>query len=414
MDMTGLAAIAAVIALLAARMPLALSLMLAGGTGLALLGAGGLTGDGVAAALAAPDLPLVPLVLLLGNLSFHAGFATRVHDAAAVLLQNRRGGLALAAILGCAGFAAGSGSSIACAATMSRIAVPPMLRAGHDPRLAGASVAMGSTLGALLPPSMLLILWGLLTGTPVAALFLVALLPAALSLAGMIAVVLWWIWRDPAAAPLPQPLAVARGAALRALWPAPAVFGIIVGGAVTGHLAAALAVCAALTLALGLSTRRLAPEALWSALRETLVQAAVILLVLAGARLFLTALDLSGLPAALAQGAEGLPRLAAVASLGLACAALGLLAEPLAMLVLGLPFALAIGAAHGLDAVWSGILLIKLVEVALILPPLGLNAVVVATAVRAIPARAVFAGLGRFLFLDLLVLAAIVLFPALT
>ena len=169
MDMTGFAALAATVGLIALRMPVALALMLAGGVGLALSGTWEQAWDQVAALLAAPDLMAVPLVLLLGNLAFHAGYSTQVHDAAAVLLQNRRGGLAVAAILGCAGFAAASGSSVACAATMSRIAVPGMAQAGYDPRLAGASVAMGSTLGALLPPSVLLILWALLTGTPVAA-----------------------------------------------------------------------------------------------------------------------------------------------------------------------------------------------------------------------------------------------------
>lgn len=416
MDMTGFAALAAVIGLVALRMPVALALMLAGGTGLALSGAGDRAWDQVAALLAAPDLLAVPLVLLLGNLAFYAGFSTRVHDAAAVLLQHRRGGLAVAAILGCAGFAATSGSSVACAATMSRIAVPGMAQAGYDPRLAGASVAMGSTLGALLPPSMLLILWALLTGMPVAAMFLAALLPAVLSLAGMIAVVLWWVGRDPAAAPLPQPLPVTRGAALRAVWPAPVLFGILVGGIWSGQMspAAALGACVALTLAVCILQHRLTPETLWSALRDTLVQGATILLILIAARLFLLFLDMTAIPAMLAQTAATMPRLASVLLLGLACAALGLLAEPVAMLVLTLPFALALGAAYGMTPVWSGIVLIKLVEIALILPPVGLNAVVVATAARDIPSRAVFAGLGRFLFLDLLVLSALALFPALT
>jgi C4-dicarboxylate transporter DctM subunit len=415
MEMIGFAAIAAAIALLALRIPVALALMLAGGIGLALVGAGDQAWTQVAALLRAPDLLAVPLVLLLGNLGFYAGFATRVHDAAAVLLQNRRGGLAGAAILGCAGFAATCGSSVACAATMSRIAVPEMLRAGYDPRLAGAAVAMGSTLGALLPPSMLLILWALLTGTPVAAVFLAALLPAALSLAGMIAVLSWWTRHDPQAAPPSQSL-LPRGAALRAIWPAPVVFGIILGGIWSGamSLVVALAICVALTLAVAILQHRLTLETLWSALRGSLVQAAMILLVLVAARLFVTFLDVTGLPAMLAQGAATLPRLATILLLGLACAALGLLAEPAAILVLTLPFALAIGTAYGLEPVWSGILLVKLVEIALILPPLGLNAVVVATAVRDIPTRAVFGGLGRFLFLDLLVLAALALFPGLT
>ena len=416
MDMTGFAAIAAAIALLALRMPVALALMLAGGTGLALVGAGDQGWRQVDALLRAPDLLAVPLVLLLGNLAFYAGFATRAHDAAAVLLQNRRGGLAGAAILGCAGFAATCGSSVACAATMSRIAVPEMLRAGYDPRLAGASVAMGSTLGALLAPSMLLILWALLSGTPVAAVFLAALLPAALSLAGMIAVLSWWTRHDPQAAPPSQSLLPPRGAALRAIWPAPVVFGIILCGIWSGamSLVVALGICVALTLAVAILQHRLTLETLWSALRGSLVQAAMILLVLVAARLFLTFLDMTGLPAMLAQGAAALPRLATILLLGLACAALGLLAEPVAILVLTLPFALAIGTAYGQEPVWSGILLVKLVEIALILPPLGLNAVVVATAARDIPARAVFGGLGRFLFLDLLVVAALALFPGLT
>lgn len=415
MEMIGFAAMAAVIAFLVLRMPVALSLLLAGGVGTALLGAEDRAWDQVAALLAAPDLAAVPLVVLLGNLAFYAGFATRVHDAAAVLLQDRRGGLAGAAILGCAGFAATCGSSVACAATMSRIAVPPMLRAGYDPRLAGASVAIGSTLGALLPPSMLLILWALLTGTPVAAMFLGALLPAALSLAGMIAVLSWWVRSDPQAAPPSRAVPMRRGTALRAVWPAPVLFGIILGGIWTGRLSAvaALAVCVAVTLAAAVLQHRLTAETLWAALRDSAMQAASILLILIGARLFLTVLDLSALSSLLVRDAGILPHLAAVALLTLACAVLGLLAEPAAILVLALPFALGIGGAHGLDPVWSGILLVKMVEIALILPPLGLNAVVVAAAIRDIPTGTVLAGLGRFLFPDLLVLAALALFPAL-
>ncbi|GGF54243.1 C4-dicarboxylate ABC transporter permease [Paracoccus acridae] len=372
--------------------------------------------DRVAALLAAPDLLAVPLVLLLGNLAFYAGFATRVHDGAAVLLQGRRGGLAVAAILGCGGFAATCGSSVACAVTMSRIAVPPMLRAGYDPRLAGASVAVGSTLGALLPPSMLLILWGLLTDTPVAAMFLAGLLPAALSLAGMIAVVLWWVRHDPDAAPLSRSMPLSRNDALRALWPVPVLFGILVGGIWSGRLTptAALSACTILTLAFAAVQGRLTPDTLWPALRDCLQQTATILLTLIAARLFLFFLDMTGAPDLLAQGlAQGLPRLVVILLLGLACVLLGLLAKPMAMLVLTLPFALAIARAYGLDAVWAGILMVKMIEIALILPPLGLNALVIAAVVRDLPLRSVLAGLGRFLFPDLLVLAALVLFPTL-
>lgn len=415
--MAGLAAMAAAVALTALRMPAALALMGAGAAGLAWTGTLDRAWDPLAALLSSPDLALVPLVLMLGNTAFYAGFATRVHDAATVLLQARRGGLALAAILGCAGFSAASGSSLGCAATMARIAMPAMLDAGHDPRLAGASVAMGGTLGALLPPSMLLIVWGLLSGTPVGAMFLAGLLPAALSLAGMTATVLWWAGRDPRAAPLPPPLAIPPGAALRAVWSAPVLFAILVGGIAFGLLApvAAVAVCLALTLGSGLVQRRLTPETVWAALRETLRQTGAILLVLVAARLFLAFLDMTGIAAALAEGmAASLPRLVVMALLVLACAALALVAEPVVLLVLLLPFALALAGAWGLDAVWAGIVLVKLVEIALVLPPFGLIAAIVAAASKTVPPGPILSGVGRFLFADLLVLAALVAFPALT
>lgn len=414
--MAGLAAVAAAVALTALRMPAALALMLSGAAGLAWTGTLDRAWDPLAALLWSPDLALVPLVLMLGNTAFYAGFATRVHDAAAVILQERRGGLALAAIGGCAGFAAASGSSLGCAATMSRIAMPAMLRAGYDPRLAGASVAMGGTLGALLPPSMLLIVWGLLSGTPVGAMILAGLLPAALSLAGMVATVLWWVRRDPRSAPLPQPATVSPGAALRAVWPAPVLFAIVVGGIASGLLTpvAAVAICLALTLGLGLAQHRLTPGTLWSALREALRQTGAVLLVLVAAKLFLVFLDMTGIPAALADWAAGMPRLGVLALLVPACAVLALLAEPLAMLALLLPVGLALADAWGLDAVWAGIAAVKLIEIALVLPPFGLIAVIVATASRTVPSGPILSGVARFLFADLLVLAAIVLFPALS
>lgn len=413
--MTGLAAMAAMVLLTVLHMPVALSLLLTGAVGLAVTGTSGSAWGPIAGLLSSPDLPLVPLVLMLGNLAFYAGFATRVHDAAAVILQGRRGGLAVAAVLGCAGFAATSGSSVGCAATMSRIALPGMLRAGYDPRLAGASVAMGGTLGALLPPSMLLILWGLLTGTPGGAMFLAGLVPALVSLAGMIAVVLWWVRRDPGAAPLPQPLPIPPAEALRAVWSTPVLFAVIVGGIYLEVLTAssAIAICLAVTLALGLMQHRLTPGTLWLALRETLRQTAATLLILLAARLFLTFLEVTGTPAMLAGWLAGTPRLLAVALLGLACAALGLLVEPLAMLVLALPFAAAMAGAHGLGPVWAGIITVKLAEIAMILPPLGLIVIVIGRTVQGASPGATFAGVGRFLFVDLLVLAALVLFPAL-
>lgn len=416
MGMAGLAAIAAVVVLTAFRMPVALALLVAGGAGLVWTGGLDQAWAPVAGVLWKPDLWLVPLVLMLGNTAFHAGFSTRVHDAAAVMLQGRRGGLALAGALGSAGFAATSGSSLGCAATMARVAVPGMLAAGYDPRLAGGSVAMGSTLGALLPPSMPLILWALLSDIPAGTMFLAGLLPAALSLAGVTLVILWWVRRDEAAAPLPQPLDISRAAALHALWPAPVLFALLLGGVAWGGAGplVAMALCLALTLGLGLAQHRLAPESLWSALRETLRQTLAILLLVLAARLFLAFLEQAGLPAMLADWTAPLPRLALLALLALACWGLALVIEPVPMLVLLLPVGAAMAQQWGQPQAWAGIALLKLAEVAMVLPPFGLIVMVVAATVRTMAPRTIFAGVARFLFVDLLVLAAIVLFPALT
>lgn len=417
MGMTGLAAIVAVVALAALGMPVAVSLTVVGLAGLALTGGLGPAGGAVLGLLGNPDVVLVPLVLLLGNIAFYAGFATRVHDASVVMLQGRRGGLAAAAILGCAGFSAAAGASVGSAATLSRIAVPDMLRAGYDPRLAGASVAMGTTLGALLPPSMLLIVWGLLSDTPVGAMFLAGLGPALLSLTGMMAVLWWWTRHDPRAAPLPEPVAIRPAAALRAVWSAPVLFAILVGGIALGLLTAvwAVAICVALSMATGLIQHRLTPDSLWTALRDTLRQTATVLAILIAASLFTALLDGAG-SADDAAGwiAANLSPLLAIALLGLAGAAVGLAVEPPGILVLILPFALALGEAWGHDAVWSGIVAIRLVQIAMILPPVGLTVVVIATTVRTLSPGTIFAGVARFLFLDLLILAALVLFPALT
>lgn len=413
--MTGLAAMVVVAVLTALHVPVALALLMVAALGLVWTGGLGRAVEQAMGLMAVPDLLVVPLVLMLGNLAFYAGLATRVHDAATVILQGRRGGLAVAALLGCAGFAATSGSSVGCAATMSRIAVPPMLRAGYDPRLAGAVVALGSTSGALLPPSMLLIVWALLSGTPVASMFLAGLVPALVSLAGMLVVVLWWVRQDPGAAPLPRPMAISAWAAIAAAWPAPVLFAVVVGGLLSGMLGApgAVAICLGMTLAVGAFQRRLTGETLWLSVRETVRQAVAMVLILVTARLFLVFLELAGTPDLLAGWMEGIPRQLVVLGLGLACVALGLVVEPLAMLVLALPFALALSRADGVDPVWGGVVLVKLVEMAMILPPLGLIVIVIARAVGGVSPQAIFAGVGRFLFVDLLVLAALVLFPAL-
>ncbi|MGP9806129.1 TRAP transporter large permease [Paracoccus sp. NSM] len=420
----GLAALGLMLVLLALRLPAALAiaavalpaLLLADwlapvdAVGTFLGGLSDLAGD--------PDLLLLPLVVALGNLAFYSGVATRLYDAALVWLRPLPGGMAIASVIGCGGFSAISGSSLACASTMGRICVPEMLREGYDPRLATASVAVGGTLGALIPPSVLFILFGLLSATPVAPLFMAGLLPGLLSLAGMILVILWWAATEPEAAPRGQPATVSRWQAALAAWPALLIFAVILGGIQSGWLSAvgAVSLAIALTLAFGLAARRLPPETLLQALRETLRQTAALAVILVAAKLLFALVALTGLAEALSLWVDraGLSFVAVMLAVVVLHIALGMVLDPVAILVLTLPFMVPLVDLYGMDLIWFGVVLVKLIEIGLITPPVGLNVFVVSNVARGTGVRPIFAGVSRFLFVDLLVLAALVLFPALS
>ncbi|MBU3029645.1 TRAP transporter large permease [Paracoccus marinaquae] len=361
------------------------------------------------------DLSMVPLFIILGNIAFYAGITIRIYDAAAVWLRPLPGGVAMASILGCGGFSAISGSSVACASTMGRICVPEMLRLGYDPRLATSSVAVGGTLGALIPPSILFILYGVFTGTPIAQLFLAGILPGLLSLAGMLLVVAWWVGGDPAAAPRAEAAESSRIDAVLAAWPAVLLFVIIVGGLYSRLLTApeTAAVCVVLVVVLGFVQRRLTPEILLRTLRESLIQTAAIFLVAAAAKIFVGFVALSGLDAALVNWAEGagLSFFAMIAASVAIYLILGMFFEPIGILVLTLPFAVPLVEGFGMDLIWFGVVVVKLLEIGLITPPVGLNVFVIGNVARDVGIDRVFAGVMRFLAIDILVLLILILFP---
>lgn len=147
------------------------------------------------------DLSMIPLFIALGHVCYHAKITTRIYYAARVWLTRLPGGIAIASIIGCGGFSAITGSSLACASTMGRICCPEMVRAGYDQRLATGSVAAGGTLGSLIPPSVLFIIYGVFTETSISMLFLAGILPGLLTLIGYIITVRIWVWRNPEIAP---------------------------------------------------------------------------------------------------------------------------------------------------------------------------------------------------------------------
>ncbi|MBM3604436.1 MAG: TRAP transporter large permease [Alphaproteobacteria bacterium] len=364
------------------------------------------------------DLSMVPLFVALGNIAFYAGITTRIYDAAAVWLRPLPGGVAMASVMGCGGFSAISGSSIACASTMGRICVPEMLRMGYDPRLATSSVAVGGTLGSLIPPSVLFILYGIFTETSIAQLFLAGVLPGLLSLAGMILVIAWWVARDPKAAPRGQSDGAGRAEAALAAWPALMLFVVIVGGIYGGIFTAteAAAVSVVMTTAIGFAQRRLTLDVFWRAIRESLVQTAAIFLIAGAAKIFVSFVALTGLAGAVVGWVSDAQLSFAMLMLVVVVIylVLGMFLDPIGIMVLTLPFMVPLVEGYGLNLIWFGVIVVKLLEIGLITPPVGLNVFVVSNVTKNVGIDKIFAGVARFLAVDILVLVLLILFPVIS
>lgn len=367
------------------------------------------------------DLSMIPLFVALGNIAYHTGITTRIYDAANVWLRRVPGGVSVASLMGCAGFSAISGSSIACASTMGRICVPEMLRLGYNPRLATASVAAGGTLGSLIPPSVLFILYGIFTETSISKLFLAGILPGLLTLAGYVLVVLWWTSRDPGAAPVdptPLPRGARRKAAISA-WPAVVLFAVIIGGIYGGIFTAteAAAVSVLLTIVIGLAEGSLTLPRMWTAIRESLIQTAAIFLIAACAKIFVSFVALTGSAGLVSQwvAEAGLSPILLMVAISVLYIFLGMFLDPVGILVLTLPFVIPMIDHMGLDLIWFGVIVVKLLEIGLITPPVGLNVFVIGNVTgRDITVDQIFSGVTRFLAMDIVVLAILILVPAIS
>ena len=364
------------------------------------------------------EMSMVPLFIALSHLAYHAGITTDIYDAARLWLSKLPGGLAIASIMGCGGFSALTGSSVACAAAMGRICTPEMLRAGYGPRLATSSVAVGGTLGSLIPPSVPFILYGIFTEQSIARLFLAGILPGILSLAAFVIVVLIWARVNPAEAPQTEetPTMAQRLKALAGIWPALLLFGIILGGIYGGFFTTteAAAISAAAALVIGVAMGRLTWAAFVDSMRQTAYQTATIFLIAFGAKMFVSFVALTGvMPWAVAyiQGMD-LAQWQVLTAICLIYLLLGMFLDPIGILLLTLPFVAPLVESMGVNLIWFGVIVVKLLEVGLITPPVGLNAFVIKSVVgNDIQVHTIFSGIARFLVADLFVLGLIVAFP---
>ena len=415
------------LALLALRVPVALSMLLVGGTGYLLLS--GWT-PLIASLKTGPyfqfssySLTVIPFFLLMGQFAAKAGMSRALFDAAKAWLGHRRGGLAMAAIGSCAGFGAICGSSLATAATMGQAALPELRRHGYSGALATGALAAGGTLGILIPPSLVLVVYAILTEQNIGALFLAALGPALLAVLGYIAAVWVFVRLDPAAGPAAERApASERRRGLAAVAPVAAIFALVIGGIYLGWFTptegAAVGACA--TGLLALLSGGLSGPALADCLLETGRTTAMIFLILLGAELYNAFLALSGLPAEAARmiAESGLPPILVLATILLVYLLLGCVMDSLSMILLTVPIffpiimALDFGLSPDQTAIWFGILALVAVEVGLITPPVGLNVFVIHGQAPDVPLLQVFKGVLPFLAADIGRILLLLAFPS--
>lgn len=436
MDGSLLALIASVVVLvlLAARVPIAFGLLFVGIAGLFVIGAhrfGAFNLDlgwRSTVSMLARDpysfvasftLMAIPMFLLMGNFAFHSGATRDAYATARVWLSGLPGGLALASIAGCGLFAAISGSSLATAAAMGRIAVPEMLRHGYDKRLATGAVAAGGTLGALIPPSILMVIFGIFAEQSIGKLLIGGIVPGILTALTYMGLIIVRVRLTPSLAPRVETRFGwnERYRSLGGTWQILVIFCIIIGVIYTGAATPteAAAVGAFAVLLLGLARQRIDGAGLWGAVRETVTQTAMIFAIAVASKVLVAFVAFTGVSAQLAEWAgevEG-GRLLILFAICALYVLLGMFMDPIGIMLLTLPVVVPIVDALGYDLVWFGIVLVKLLEVGMITPPVGLNVFVLKAAIGdSATIEEVFRGIAPFLLMDVVTLAIMVGFPA--
>ncbi|WP_372501628.1 TRAP transporter large permease [Tistrella mobilis] len=363
-------------------------------------------------------LTTIPLFILMAELLARGTVVQAMFRCAYAFVGHLRGGLALAAVGANAGFAALSGSSTAAAAAMARISIPEMRRFGYDDRLSLGTVAIAGTLAIMIPPSLGLIIYGILTESSIGRLFVAGIVPGLLSATGFVISIMIWVRRDPTIAP--QVVRTAwpeRLRSLTAIGPAMLlvvfVAGSIYSGAATPTEAAAIGALAALVISVTFGGLR--GEGMLAAFRASIRSTALIFTIIIGAMIFGKYLAITRLPQDLLETivALNIPGWAIIAILIVIYLILGCFLDQLAVMLLTLPLTFPLVVGLGYDPIWWGIVLTKTSEIGLVTPPLGLNSFVVSASADA-PLEKTFSGVWRLLIGDMIVLLLLLLFPALS
>ena len=405
------------------RIPLAFAMGLVGLTGMGLTvgwaPAFASTANVVYETGFAYTLSVIPLFILMGNFVARAGLAHELFHAAYTFIGHRRGGLAHAAIAACAGFGAICGSSIATAATMSKVAYPSMKKLGYSDAMSAGVISAGGTLGIMIPPSTIMVIYGIITETHIGKLFAAGVIPGILTASLMMLAVVLMTWHNPQHAPAGEKFSWReRMLALRGIWGVlvlvVVVLGGIYGGVFTATEGAGIGAMGAFLFALARRTLS------WAILRQVLVESArttaMLFTLLIAATIFANFVNYTTMPMDLKDWIThlGLSPIMIVAAMMLIYVMLGTVMEELTMVLLTIPLFFPIVVQLGFDPVWFGVLIVMVIQIGLVSPPVGMNLFVLNTLLPNVGLTTIFRGVWPMVLVLVITLGILLFFPGIS
>jgi len=365
------------------------------------------------------SLSVIPLFVLMGNLAFHSGLSSDLYHTARAWLGRLRGGLAMSTVAACAAFAAISGSSVATAATMGKIALPEMKKYGYSDELATGTLAAGGTIGILIPPSVILIIYGVLTENSIGKLFLAGFIPGVLEAVFYMVTISILCFLNPALGPAAPPSKMREKlASFKGSWGVLALFLLVIGGIYFGIFSAveAAGIGAFGTFLFGLARRKVGWREFKDSLLDSTITAAMIFIIMLGANIFGYFLAVSGLPQSLAEAMVQLPvnRYVILLIIIIVYIILGCVMDSMAMILITVPIFYPLIIQLGFDPIWFGIIIVRMCEIGLITPPVGMNLYVIKGIRPEVPMGTLFRGVVPFIATDCAHVLLLVGVPALS
>lgn len=366
--------------------------------------------------LSSYSLTVIPMFIFMGAIAYSSGMSRRLYDAGYLIFGQRRGGLAIATIAACAGFAAMCGSTNATAAAMGRVALPEMKRYKYDDSLATGCVAAAGSLGVMIPPSTIFIVYGILTEQSIGKLFIAGVLPGLLLAVLFIAVVFIICMRNPDLAPVGEPTSMKEKiAGLTGMIEMLALFVLVIGGLFLGLFSPtqAGAVGAAGALLIGLIRRQLSWKGFLFAVEDTLRITCMVMIIVAGATVFGHFIAVARIPLVLSDWIAGLP-LPSMVVMGVIIVMYlvgGCFMDALALITLTVPIIYPLVSSLGFDPIWFGVIIVLITEMGVITPPVGVNVYVIKGIAQDVPLETIFKGILPFLIALIIAAIILVVFP---